>query len=61
MLKKLYKFLKNIVISFFMLYSYNVLVPAKAIIPINIITVLLMTLFKLPALLILIIIKILIY
>ncbi|MBR3898225.1 MAG: pro-sigmaK processing inhibitor BofA family protein [Bacilli bacterium] len=61
MLKKLYKFFKNITLSFFMLYGYNILVPAKAIIPINLITITLMTIFKLPALLILIMIKILIY
>ena len=61
MLKKLYKFFKNITISFFMLYGYNVLVPAKAIIPINLITISLMTIFKLPALLILIMIKLLIF
>ena len=61
MLKKLYKFLKRIIISGFMLYGYNVLVPAHAIIPINIITILIMTLLKIPGLLMLIIIKILIY
>ncbi len=61
MLKKLYKFLKNIILSIFMLYGYNVLVPAKAIIPINIITILIMTILKIPALIILIMIKLLIY
>lgn len=61
MLNKLYKFLKKTIVSFFMLYGYNLLVPASAIIPINLITVILITIFSLPALLILILIKVTIY
>lgn len=61
MIKKIYKLFKNITVSFFILYGYNLLVPAKAIIPINIITVSLTTLLNFKALLILIIIKIMIY
>lgn len=61
MLNKIIKILKKIVVSFFTLYGYNVIVPATAIIPINIITVALLTVFSLPALLCLIVIKILIY
>ena len=61
MLNKLYKILKKTIVSLFMLYGYNLLVPVSAIIPINLITVMLVTFFSLPALLILIIIKITIY
>lgn len=61
MLNKLIKLLKKIIVSFFILYGYNLIVPMKAIIPINIITVSLLTLFNFPALICLIIIKILIY
>ncbi len=61
MLNKLYKFFKKITVSFFMLYGYNLLVPASAIIPINLITIVLIAIFSLPALLILIVIKLTIY
>ena len=61
MLKKIYKLLKKLVMSFFILYGYNVLVPAKAIIPINIITLSLVMLLSPLILLTLIAIKILIY
>ena len=61
MLKNLYKFLKRITVSFFILYGSNQLVPASAIIPINLITVFLIGFFNVPALIILIIIKITLY
>ena len=61
MLKRLYKFLKNIIVSFFILYGYNRLVPSPALIPINLITVILITIFGIPALIILIIIKLIFY
>lgn len=61
MIKKIMKYIKKLIMSFFMLYGYNLIVPARAIIPINIITVLLLTIFSVPALIILIIIKLLIY
>lgn len=61
MLTKLIKLFKKIIVSFFVLYGYNLIVPMKAIIPINIITVSLITLFNFPALIGLIIIKILIF
>ena len=61
MLKKLYKLLKKISISFFLLYGYNLLVPYKAIIPINIFTITIITIFSYPGLLILITIKLMIY
>lgn len=61
MLNKIYKLFKKTIISFFMLFGYNKLVPISAIIPINMITVMLITFFNIPALIILIIIKITIY
>lgn len=61
MLKKIYKIMRKLSLSFLMLYGYNILVPYRAIIPINLITVLLLTIFSYPALLMLIIVKLLIY
>lgn len=61
MVKRIIKYIKKLIMSFFMLYGYNLIVPARAIIPINIITVLLLTIFSVPALIILIIVKLLIY
>lgn len=62
MIKKLYSLLKKIVISAFILYGYNLIVtPLNLIIPINIITILLLTLFGIPALFALIIILIVIF
>ena len=54
-------YLKKILLSFFILYGYNILVPSAAIIPINIITVIVISFFNIPGLLFLIIIKLLIY
>ena len=39
MIKKITKYIKKLIMSFFMLYGYNLIVPARAIIPINMITV----------------------
>ncbi|MBR3198729.1 MAG: pro-sigmaK processing inhibitor BofA family protein [Bacilli bacterium] len=61
MLKKLYNFFKRIIVSFFILYGYNRLVPTLARIPINIVTVSLITIFNIPSLIILIIIKMIFY
>ncbi|HIS91279.1 MAG TPA: pro-sigmaK processing inhibitor BofA family protein [Candidatus Faecisoma merdavium] len=62
MLKKLFNLIKRIVISAFILYGYNLLVtPINLIIPINIITVTLLTIFGLPALFSLIIILIVVF
>ena len=55
------KILKKITMGFFILYGYNILVPAKALIPINLITVTITTILGIPGLLILLIIKLLIY
>lgn len=61
MLNKLFKILKKFIMSFFMLYGYNIIVPAQAIIPINLITVLLITIFSIPAFVFLIIIRLVVY
>lgn len=61
MLNKLSHFFKKLIVGFLMLYGYNLIVPAAAIIPINIITVILITIFGLPALIFLIIIKVIVY
>ncbi len=61
MLNKLFQPLKRLVLGFLMLYGYNLIVPAVAIIPINIVTVILLTIFGLPALIFLIIIRVLVY
>ena len=62
MLKILFKIIKRIVISFFLLYGYNLLVqPIGLIIPINIFTVGVISILGVPALLCLIFIMILIY
>lgn len=55
------KILKRIIISFFMLYGYNMLVPSEALIAINIITVTILSLFEIPGLLFLIVIRLFIY
>lgn len=61
MLSKLTDILKRLVVGFLMLYGYNILVPPVALIPINIITVLLLTIFGLPGLIFLIVIRLLVY
>ena len=61
MLNKLFKTFKKLIMSFFMLYGYNVIVPASAIISINIITILLITIFSIPAFIFLIVIRLVVY
>ena len=62
MLKILFKIIKRIVISSFLLYGYNLLVqPIGLIIPINVFTVGALSIFGVPALLCLIFIMVLIY
>ena len=52
MLKIILKMIKRIVFSSFLLYGYNLLVgPLNLIIPINIITVVALSIFGIPALL----------
>lgn len=62
MLKVIIKILKRIIISSFLLYGYNLIVqPLGLSIPINIITVSVLTILGVPALLALISIVVLIY
>jgi len=62
MLKKICSILKKIIISSFILYGYNLIAsPINLIIPINIYTVGLLTIFGLPAMFSLIIILVLIF
>ena len=62
MLKMLFKIIKRIVISSFLLYGYNILVqPIGLIIPINIFTIAAISILGVPALLSLIFIMIFIY
>ena len=62
MIKKLFNILKKIIISAFILYGYNLIVtPINLTIPINLITVGLLTLFGIPALFALIIVLIIIF
>ena len=61
MINKILMVFKKLIVGFLMLYGYNLLVPAAAIIPINLFTVILLTIFGLPALICLIVIRLLIY
>ena len=62
MLKYMFKIIKRIIISSFLLYGYNVLIqPIGLIVPINIITIGALTILGVPALLCLIFIMIFIY
>lgn len=62
MLKKLYNLLKRIVISAFALYGYNLIAaPTGLIVPINIITISILTILGLPSLIFLIIILVVIF
>ena len=58
---KITKILKRILVSFFMLYGYNLLVPSEALIPINFITILILSIFEIPGLFFLIVIRLFIY
>lgn len=62
MIKKMFNILKKIIISAFILYGYNLIVtPINLTIPINLITVGLLTVFGIPALFALIIILIVVF
>ena len=62
MLKKIFKFFKKIILSSFVLYSYNLIsAPLNLIIPINIFTISTLTLLGLPSLFALIAILLIIY
>ena len=62
MLKFIFKIVKRVVISSFLLYAYNLIVqPIGLIIPINLFTIGALTILGIPALLALIFIMVLIY
>lgn len=62
MLKKILKIIRRIIVSSFLLYGYNLLVqPVGLIIPINIFTILFISILGVPALLCLIFIMVTIY
>ena len=61
-LKKIYEILKRIIISVFLLYSFNlVMLPLEIMIPINMITVVGITVLGFPALLSFLVILLFIY
>ena len=61
-MKKVWRVLQKIIISTFILYGYNLIVtPINLTIPINLITVGLLTVFGIPALFALIIILIVVF
>lgn len=52
MLKKIFQILKKIVFSMFLIYGYNLIaVPIGILVPLNILTVLYVAIFGVPALL----------
>ena len=62
MLKKLFIIIRKVTVSFFLLYAYNLIIqPLGLIIPINVITVLSISIFGIPALLSLIALSVFIF
>lgn len=62
MIKKIYKVLKKIIVSGFIIYGFNLIVaPLNIMIPINVITVLTLSILGIPALFSFLIILLLIY
>lgn len=62
MLKKLFKFIKKIILSIFVLYGYNLISQSLGIIiPINLYTVLLLSILGIPALFALIFILVVVF
>ena len=52
MLKKIFQILKKIVFSMFLIYGYNLIaVPLGILVPLNILTILYVSIFGVPALL----------
>jgi len=50
MIKKVYRILKSIILSAFFLYGYNIIAaPLDLIVPINVFTICLVSLFGVPA------------
>lgn len=62
MIKKIFKFFKRIIVSGFLLYGFNLIVaPLNIMIPLNIITVLALSILGIPALFGFLIILLVIY
>lgn len=62
MLHKIYTIIKRIIVSAFALYGYNIIAaPINLIIPINIITISILTILGIPSLLCLIVILVVIF
>lgn len=62
MIKKIFNIVKRIVVSVFLIYGYNLIAsPLNIIIPINFITVGLVTILGIPALLSLIVILLIVF
>lgn len=62
MLKKIFKFIKKIILSIFILYGYNLISQSFGmIIPINIYTILLLSIFGIPILFALIFILVVVF
>ena len=62
MLKKLFIIIRKVTVSFFLLYAYNLIIqPLGLIIPINVITVLSISILGIPALLSLISLSVFIF
>lgn len=62
MLKKILKFMKRIILSIFVLYGYNLISQSLGmIIPINIYTILLLSILGIPALFALIFILVIVF
>jgi len=62
MLKKIFRLMKKIIVSVFLLYGYNLIAsPLGFIIPINFITVILIAILGIPALLSLILVLVLVF
>lgn len=62
MLKKLFIIIRKVTVSFFLLYAYNLIIqPLGLIIPINVITVLSISILGIPALLSLIALSVFIF
>lgn len=62
MLKKIFRLIKKIIVSVFLLYGYNLIAsPLGFIIPINFITIILIAILGIPALLSLILVLVLVF
>lgn len=62
MIKKIFQFVKKIIVSAFILYGFNLIVaPLNIMIPLNFITVLALSILGIPALFSFLIILLLIY